>query len=208
MTERHTVLGQVADLYSENLEKLGSSSRAVGWPDEASHAQRFEKLTELLPDRMDGLSLADLGCGYGALYKFLKASDRKPELYVGVEISEPMLAAAREELPADGVELVLGDQVPEDVDFTVASGIFNVRFDAEDAEWEAHVYDTLDAIDKRSRAGFAFNLLSTYVDYREPHLYYGDPRTFFDHCKRKYSPRVALLHDYPLYEWTMLIRKT
>ena len=29
----------------------------------------------------------------------------------------------------------------------------------------------------------------------------------FDLCKRRYSPRVALLHDYPLYEFTVLVRK-
>ena len=26
-------------------------------------------------------------------------------------------------------------------------------------------------------------------------------------CKRRFAPRVALLHDYPLYEFTVLVRK-
>ena len=52
----------------------------------------------------------------------------------------------------------------------------------------------------------AFNLLSTYVDWQEPHLFYGDPLFWFDHCKRNYSRQVALLHDYPLYEWTIVVR--
>ena len=35
---------------------------------------------------------------------------------------------------------------------------------------------------------------------------YGDPCAFFQFCKREISPDVTLLHDYPLYEWTMLVR--
>lgn len=208
MSERPETLGRVADLYSDNLTKLGVTSAAVGWPDKASHALRFQKLTELLPPDLEHTSVADLGCGYGALYEFLKEEHRTPGHYLGVDISEPMLATAREVLPSDGVDLVLGDHVPTEVDFTLASGIFNVRFDADDAAWQEHIFKTLDSMNSVSRCGFAFNLLSTYVDYREPHLFYGSPLAFFDHCKRSYSPRIALLHDYPLYEWTILVRKT
>ena len=58
-------------------------------------------------------------------------------------------------------------------------------------------------IAQHSRSGFTFNLLSTYSDYQEEHLFYGDPLEWFDWCKREITPRVMLLHDYPLYEWTI-----
>ena len=62
---------------------------------------------------------------------------------------------------------------------------------------------------KLSRTGFAFNALSLYSDpdRRRPDLYYADPLYWFDHCKRRYCRFVALLHDYPLYEFTILVRK-
>jgi hypothetical protein len=40
------------------------------------------------------------------------------------------------------------------------------------------------------------------------YLYYADPCALFDLCKRRYSKHVALLHDYGLYEFTILVRKT
>jgi hypothetical protein len=60
-----------------------------------------------------------------------------------------------------------------------------------------------------SRAGFAFNALTKYSDaeFMRPDLYYADPLFLFDHCKCRYSKFVALLHDYPLYEFTILVRK-
>jgi hypothetical protein len=41
----------------------------------------------------------------------------------------------------------------------------------------------------------------------KPHLYYADPCDLFDLCKRRFSPQVTLLHDYGLYEFTILVRK-
>jgi hypothetical protein len=41
----------------------------------------------------------------------------------------------------------------------------------------------------------------------QDYLYYADPRVLFDHCKTRYSKNVALLHDYGLYEFTILVRK-
>jgi hypothetical protein len=52
-------------------------------------------------------------------------------------------------------------------------------------------------------------MLSTYSDpeKRRDDLFYADPLDMFDWCKRRFSPRVSLLHDYPLFEFTMIVRK-
>ena len=67
----------------------------------------------------------------------------------------------------------------------------------------------LDALNAGSRLGFAFNCLTGYsdADRMRPDLYYGDPLWFFDLCKRKYARNVALLHDYGLYDFTIIVRK-
>ena len=58
-------------------------------------------------------------------------------------------------------------------------------------------------------AGFAFNCLTSYSDHDKmrDYLYYADPLAIFDHCKKHYAKDVALLHDYGLYEFTILVRK-
>jgi hypothetical protein len=57
--------------------------------------------------------------------------------------------------------------------------------------------------------GLAFNVLTLYSDpeHRRRELHYADPLALFDFCKKELAPRVALLHDYPLYEFTILVRK-
>jgi hypothetical protein len=60
-----------------------------------------------------------------------------------------------------------------------------------------------------SSRGFAFNMLTSYSDPERCRndLYYGDPAYFFDLCKRNFARNVAVLHDYGLWEWTILVRK-
>jgi hypothetical protein len=94
-------------------------------------------------------------------------------------------------------------------DYAVASGIFNVKLDHRVDTWREFVLHTLATLDSLSTRGFAFNMLSTYsdVEKRREDLFYADPLQMFDACKRRFSPRVSLLHDYPLYEFTIIVRK-
>lgn len=121
-----------------------------------------------------------------------------------------MIAAARRlhpDLPASA--LVTSASGLAAADYSVASGVFNLRLEVDDAAWRAYVVETLDTLDGVSERGFAFNMLTRYSDPERmrPDLYYGDPCFFFDHCKRAYARDVALLHDYGLYEFTIVVRK-
>jgi hypothetical protein len=123
------------------------------------------------------------------------------------DISQEMLEAARGYTGGDPrVALVDSPRLTERADFSFVSGTFNVRMEADEAAWAKYVCDTLLHLKEMSARGFAFNLLSTYVDWKAEKLFYADPLFFFDFCKRHVSPRVSLLHDYPLYEWTLLVR--
>jgi SAM-dependent methyltransferase len=202
-----TDLGPVARLYSESLAEHGTSSMGVGWRDDKSHLLRFEKLSEVLngQDKELPFSINDLGCGYGALYGFLVDRGFRIGQFRGYDISDRMLEQAQHLVPES--ELILGSRLDKVADYSFASGIFNVRLSEDENSWLSYVERTVANLDEFSLKGFAFNLLSVYVDYREPHLFYGDPLHFFDLCKRRFSPRVSLLHDYPLYEWTIVVRK-
>jgi hypothetical protein len=120
-----------------------------------------------------------------------------------------MLAHARARHHANPACTFVGtlDDLPP-ATYTLASGIFNVRLDTPADEWQTYLLQTLDHMAARSQRGFAFNVLTGYADpeYMRPDLYYADPLHLFDYCKRHFSRQVALLHDYPLYEFTILVR--
>lgn len=197
---------EVRDLYTRGLDEHGTASKAVGWKDEASQLLRFEQLSRVLEGDDRPVEVADWGCGYGAMFDYLaeRLGDRLVA-YRGVDISEEMVEAARARVGDPRASFDVGT-ASKTADYTFVSGTFNVRFGAGDEEWGEWIRERLRDLSEASRLGLAFNLLSTYVDWKEEHLYYGDPLHFFDFCKRELSPQVSLLHDYPLYEWTILVK--
>jgi SAM-dependent methyltransferase len=180
----------------------------VDWNGEESQLLRFEQLSRVI-EASEGFSVNDLGCGWGAYLGFL-AARHADFSYVGIDVAETMVqAAARRFADEPRARFVHGSVPPGEADYTVASGIFNVRLDRSNEQWLEYLQATLDVLDRTSRRGFAFNCLTSYSDSDKmrAHLYYADPCALFDLCKRRYSRQVALLHDYGLFEFTVLVRK-
>ena len=202
-------LDKISNLYSGNLSEHGDQSKAVGWPTSDSQELRFEKLNQVIPEMADSFSVNDYGCGYGAHLEHLLQKKYSVAGYNGYDLSEEMLGKSKERLKNLNIDLKLihSSKISTPADFTFVSGTFNVRFESTYEQWKKFIEETLNMINGASVRGFSFNLLSKYVDWEEPHLFYGDPCYWFDFCKKHFSSKVSLLHDYPLYEWTILVHK-
>jgi len=201
-------LKDVAEYYSATLAEHGESPRGVDWNGAESQRLRFEQLGKII-DQPAAFSVNDLGCGYGALYDYL-ALQYRDFIYNGFDVSGDMVLAAKARYSnRRNACFAIGAEPTEIAHYGVASGIFNVRLGHNDDQWRGHLWNTLDLLHRTSRKGFAFNCLTLYsdADKMRNYLYYADPCVLFDLCKRRYSRHVALLHDYGLYEFTILVRK-
>jgi len=202
------IIQTVSDYYSEKVRTHGATPRGVDWNDPDSQALRFAQISQVLPDN-GPFTVLDLGCGYGAYYDYL-AECYTDFSYLGLDISEAMVEHACGRHPgASNARFASGAHPGETLDYAVASGIFNVRQHHSETEWRAFLFDTIAMMDDVSRHGFAFNCLTKYsdADHMQERLYYADPCEVFHHCKENYSRNVALLHDYELYEFTIIVRK-
>ncbi|NOU40016.1 MAG: class I SAM-dependent methyltransferase [Methylotenera sp.] len=202
------LLTEVAEYYTTKLAEYGETPRGVDWNGEESQALRFEQLCKIIATSSH-FSINDLGCGYGALYDLL-TNKYEGFSYFGIDVSESMIRTAEQRyINKPQAHFVLSSKPDRVSDYGVASGIFNVRMGRSDDEWRSYLEATLDVLDGTSRLGFAFNCLTSYsdTDKMRDYLYYADPCVLFELCKRRYSRNVALLHDYGLYEFTILVRK-
>jgi SAM-dependent methyltransferase len=205
---KNDLLTEVAEYYTSKLSQHGETPRGVDWNGEESQTLRFEQLCKIV-DTSNPFSVNDIGCGYGALYDFLTRKD-KTFSYFGIDVSKGMIQAAEQRYQKKNKARFILSSKPEQVaDYCIASGIFNVRLGRSNDEWWSYLKATLDVLDCNSRFGFAFNCLTSYsdADKMRDSLYYADPCVLFDLCKRRYSRNVTLLHDYGLYEFTILVRK-
>ena len=207
MSANDPVLAKIDAYYSGKLRDFGPTPRGVDWNSEQSQRLRFEQLDRLLPQD-ETFTLLDYGCGYGAFLDFLRARNAAA-IYTGFDVSQSMIETARTlHGAADRAEFTANETELREVDYVVASGIFSVKMDVATEDWERYVLATIERMDALGRKGFAFNLLTSYSDPERmrPDLYYARPDRYFDVCEG-YSRWVALLHDYQLYEFTLIVRK-
>lgn len=126
--------------------------------------------------------------------------------YYGYDISQNMLDAAKG-IVYKNKTLLCVSKLQTMADYSVTSGIFNVIFDKDKQEWREYILETLSNLNQFSQKGFSFNLLTDFVDYEAENLYYANPCYFFEFCRKNFSRKVALFHDYNLWEWTIVVKK-
>ncbi len=200
--------GQARDYYETKLRAHGVTPAGVDWNSLESQELRFALLANLWRDEADA-SIVDYGCGYGALADYLRARGHRGA-YTGYDVSDAMATAAHARMaPLRACQVTARREELQPADFAVASGVFNVKQDADEDAWRAYVWETVADLAELGTRGFAFNALTSYsdVDKRRPDLFYADPLEAFDRCKRAYSRFVTLLHDYPLFEFTIIVRR-
>jgi len=201
------LLNKVSAYYSDKIRTHGPTPKGADWRDEHSQHLRFARLLDVVnPEDRTG-TISELGCGYGALATYLRNTDRQ-NTYIGSDISADMIEAARRlHHDTPNTQFELGNE-PHASDYVIASGIFNVRFDIPDQEWQAYIDRTIDGMVVKARRGVAFNCLTAYSDRdrMDPRLFYASPGQMLTWCIERYGRHVALRHDYGLYEYTMIIR--
>jgi SAM-dependent methyltransferase len=202
------IINEINKYYSEKVTLHGATPQGVDWNGIESQENRFSQLIKVADIFNDNnLTLLDYGCGFGSLLTYLQKK-KKIVNYIGYDISDEMLIKAKELNGKNGVWI---NEISKDfkADYVLASGLFNVMLKTNIGDWEKYILETLDLINQISIKGFAFNILTSYsdVEFMKEYLYYASPEKYFSICKTKYSKQVSLLHDYGLYEFTILVKK-
>jgi SAM-dependent methyltransferase len=196
----------VAGYYKRRFAEHGATPRGVDWKDARSQDLRIDVLLSMIDCASDA-SVADVGCGYGHALRTLRRRGFEGR-YVGLDFESTMIEEARRLSADDGnAEFVVGDRPPRPVDWTIASGIFNVRPGIDDDDWSRHVRATIERMVADARRGVAFNCLSLHSDAerRADHLHYEFPGELLDWCAARFSRHVALRQDYGLWEFSVAI---
>ncbi|MCI0555972.1 MAG: class I SAM-dependent methyltransferase [Anaerolineae bacterium] len=198
------------EYFSEKLEEFGATPKGVDYNGTESQASRFDQLVKVI-NPSQPFSVIDYGSGYGAMFDFLKTKGWRFEYY-GIDLIEKMVIAGREaHKDYSNAHFTTDEREVPIADYLLAGAIFNIKLDESYESWQEFVCETLLHMNSLCSKGFSFNMLTQYSDAdrmaQRPDLFYGDPLFFFDFCKRNFSRNVALLHDYGLYDFTILVRK-
>ena len=196
--------------FIEKLETHGATAKGVDYNSPQAQEIRFEQLTKVI-NPTQSFSVIDYGCGYGALFDFLHSKHWQFEYY-GIDLIENMVIAGYEtHKNHPNARFTTDEQEVPVADYLLAGGIFNVKMDSPYDEWQDYTVRTLHRMDALCCQGFSFDMLTKYSEaermVQRSDLFFADPLFFFDYCKRHFSRNIALLHDYGIYDFTILVRK-
>ena len=205
-------LDAVSAYYSGTLQRFGAMPLGVDWPNRLNQELRLVQLLKVC-DLSAPRSLNDVGCGYGALRTLLSRRHRRAQIdLLGTDVSPAMVGAARRRWRhrADCVFEVAEGAVRL-ADYSLASGIFNVKLACPLPEWEALVAGTLDNLKRHSRLGYAVNFIAPPApapgQASPPELYRPAAERWLAHlADTQAGAEVTLLRGYGLPEYTLLVR--
>ena len=191
------------------MDRYGPTPRGVDWNCAATQDLRFLQLLKICNVRRP-FSLNDIGCGYGGLLGYiLKCRPHVRLDYLGIDLSERMIGHAKRLWSnRPDVHFVQAGRSSRIADYSIASGIFNVRLGHPRRVWERLVADTLIAMRATSTLGFAVNFMAPLpsAGIGERNLYRTDPERWIDFCERKLGCSVEIKNGYGLREFTLLAR--
>jgi len=197
---------QTASYYTQKIRRKGDGAEGMDWRDRESQYLRFERLLAHL-ELASEASLLDVGCGSGELLAYCHQRGWQPR-YLGIDVSEDMVAACNRRF-GEGTavtttlrELAHGCQT---YDFVLASGTFNVRQSTPEEAWRRFFHQSVAEMFGAARYSVAFNIMSSWVDYRYDHLFYADVEEMARLARRCGTRSFIIDHGYPLFEMTVTL---
>jgi ubiquinone/menaquinone biosynthesis C-methylase UbiE len=193
----------IIERYKNRFKEHGINVSALASGSTEHQKIRFEALMKV--GDLNNQTILDIGCGFGDFYNYLKENGIKAK-YVGIDICPPFVDVCKERFPEATFEVCdIESSVPKgEFDYVISSQTFNNKLQFDDNE------KVVRAVIKKGyeicKKGMAIDMLTKYVDFEEPHLHYYSPEEIFKFCK-KLTKRVALRHDYPLYEFMVYLYK-
>jgi tRNA G46 methylase TrmB len=144
-------------------------------------------------------SILEVGCGLGDFFNYLTGQKRDCS-YHGYDIVPEYIAECKRAYPEARFEVrnIFVDGIAGSYDTVVMSQVLNNRYQKSDNMQV--MQRALELAFQHTHVSVSIDMLSTYVDFRNPDLFYYSPEEIFRMAKA-IAPRVAIRHDYRAFEF-------
>ncbi len=178
---QHLFERSVSAAYSRRLREKGASAEGVFWASRLSQTARFDHILRQVSGQCQrpGVSLADIGCGYGALLDFIRKTDRYQHFsYHGYDITPAMISYCHQHHPQGKSHFTLGRRPVRAADFAVFIGTFNLCHCDDYALWQDYIIRQLSLNWERVTTGMALNITSLRQPIIKNRIFYAEPEGF------------------------------
>jgi tRNA G46 methylase TrmB len=190
-------LEQVIRRYRQRIAEHGATFASLNSGSEEKQALRHWVHASAL--RGTKPSVLDIGCGLGSFYQYL-IQHKQDCSYHGYDVVEEYVAECRRVYPEAKFDVrnIFLEGIGGNYDTIVMSQVLNNRYQKSDnMQVMKHA---LELAFQRARVSVSVDMMSTYVDFRNPDLFYYAPEEILRMAKA-IAPRVVIRHDYRAFEF-------
>lgn len=189
----------VVGRYQRRIAEHGATGESLAsGSQEKQRARHAVHATALRGERP---AVLEIGCGLGGLFEHL-VRNGIPCDYTGYDIVPEYVGACQARFPGCRFELrnVLEEGIDGEFDSVLMSQVWNNRYSESD-NWKV-LQEVLLVAWRHTRVSVSVDLMSSYVDYENPDLFYYSPEEAF-RVARRVARRVVLRHDYRPFEFCL-----
>jgi tRNA G46 methylase TrmB len=190
-------VSQVIRRYQQRIAEHGATFASLNSGSEEKQAIRQWVHASALRGKRP--SILEVGCGLGDFYKYL-IEQRRDCSYHGYDIVPEYVAECWRVYPKSKFEVrnIFLDGIDGSYDTVVMSQVLNNRYQKSDNLQVMR--RALELAFQHTQVSVSVDMLSTYVDFRNPDLFYYSPEDIFRMAKA-IAPRVLIRHDYRAFEF-------
>ncbi len=200
---RFAIERRINQSYTKRLASKGSQPEGVFWNSEANQINRFITLIALIEttrrfnaigdEAKNPISIAEIGCGYGALYRYLQDKKMFDQWsYHGVDINPAMIAACWRNFPNEISQFKVADRPQYLVDFSLFSGTYNLTPLEDCDQWLRYIIQGLHKCWHLSRQGMVINFLCAPETKINKKIYYANRKHFIATATKQFGPTIAV----------------
>ena len=173
-------------VYQSTIEKFGYSAMGLHWSSKHSQEKRFLIIKNLMKKYIgdNGTKIADLGCGFGDFYEFLK----KETVVIFIKdmtLIQKMIKFCKKKFQSNLFDI--SDEPLEICDFTIISGTYNYAVFNSTNLWERYLIFNLKKCFMKSSGGLIFNLQVSSKSKIVNNIYYAGYDSFNKTLKENFE---------------------
>ena len=197
--------------YENQFLQHGAMPEGVHWVGSGRQNLRFQLLLKTILDHSNirEKSIADVGCGYGALAEYIKYNiDTKQLKYFGYDISDQLISHCSKNIDYKWADFKVRKSPHKKVDYCVMSGTYNLAMTSNVQQWEDYVFGCLDHCWKQTRKLMIFNLqISKFSFISKGSIFYASERKTLSKCISMFGPTEIVQHSLLSKDAMFIVKK-
>ena len=185
--------------YYKRFMKYGAKPEASFWVSKSRQDQRFKIIVDEICkiNKTKTIDLSDVGCGYGALVTFLKASDICNRVkYAGYDISAGLINQCNQEFKEQWVNFSVGNYPNVTKQYCIMSGTYNMAATVNVTQWEDYLLASLRKCWQNTSKAMIFNLqIAKKAKISRDMIFYAESDKILNFCVSSFGPTKVIRHE-------------